>query len=73
MEFNVSDLETVARAAQQIEGNPMRLAGRMMGLGDAEQDAGVPVWAWATIAFGVGLAVVWLGLPAVTKRFGHAR
>jgi len=51
-----SDLGTIYRAASAI-GNPIAIAGRFAGLGEAEQQAGIPSWAWVVLALGVGVVV----------------
>jgi len=48
-----ADMQKVWRAAQSI-GNPLVLAQRFAGLGADEQQAGVPTWSWAALAFLVG-------------------
>lgn len=48
-----NDVQKVWRAAQAI-GNPLSLAGRFAGLGEVEQQAGVPAWSWVALAFLVG-------------------
>jgi hypothetical protein len=53
---NPQDVERVWRAAQSI-GNPIGIAKRFAGLGEAEQRAGVPSWAWLSLAVGVGVIV----------------
>lgn len=50
------DVEKVWRAAQAI-GNPLGLVQRFAGLGEAEQQAGIPTWAWIALAFGAGAVV----------------
>ena len=61
MEFvgnvTLGDLQKAYGAAQALDPHPVRLVGRLAGLGSAELDAGVPTWAWVTIAFGAGAAV----------------
>lgn len=52
-----SDLEKVAAAAMRIDSNPLKLAGRAVGLGDAEMAAGIPTWAWVVLAVGGGIVV----------------
>lgn len=52
-----SDLEKLASAAMKIDQNPLKLAGRAVGLGDAEMAVGVPVWAWVTLALGAGAVI----------------
>jgi len=69
MDFDVSDLETVARVAQQIDANPLTLAGRLVGLGEAEQRAGIPTWAWVTAALGLGVAAGVVAIPMLRARF----
>jgi hypothetical protein len=49
MQFTLSDLGTVATVAQQIDANPLSLAGRLTGLSGDEIQAGVPTWAWLTL------------------------
>lgn len=59
MEFvgnvGLSDVTAAWAGAQKLEPSPLRLAGRLAGLGTAELDAGVPTWAWVTVAFGAGV------------------
>lgn len=50
------DLQTLWKAASGI-GNPLSVAQRFAGLGQSEQRAGVPAWAWVAVAFGVGAVV----------------
>jgi hypothetical protein len=59
MDFVMSpaDLEKIAGAAMRIDPNPLKLAGRAVGLGDAEMAAGVPTWAWVVLALGAGAVV----------------
>ena len=51
-----TDLGKIYRAASAI-GNPVAIAGRFAGLGEAEQQAGIPSWAWIVLALGVGVVV----------------
>lgn len=59
MDFVMSpaDLEKVAGAAMRIDPNPLKLAGRAVGLGTAEMEAGIPTWAWIVLAVGAGAVV----------------
>lgn len=70
MDFVMSpaDLEKVAGAAMRIDPNPLKLAGRAIGLGDAEMKAGVPAWAWVVLALGVGTVVGVKYGPKLTKK-----
>jgi len=67
MEFvgnvGLADVQAAWAGAQKIEANPLRFAARLTGLGSDELDAGVPTWAWVTVAFGAGAlaAVLWGG------------
>jgi hypothetical protein len=65
MDFVMSpaDLEKLAGAAMKIDANPLKLAGRAIGLGDAEMRVGVPTWAWVGLALGAGAV---LGI-----KYGH--
>lgn len=65
-----SDLEKVAVAAMKIDPNPLKLAGRAVGLGDAEMAAGVPAWAWVVLALGAGAVVGIKYGHHVSKHFG---
>ncbi len=72
MDFVMSpgDLEKIAGAAMKIDANPLKLAGRAVGLGEAEMSAGIPTWAWVTLALGAGAV---LGIKYghhVTRHFG---
>lgn len=63
-----SDLVKIAEMAQKIDTNPLALAGRLVGLGQDEQRAGIPGWAWATLLLGAG---VWIGVkygPEIQRR-----
>lgn len=57
MEFTASpsDLIRAVQAAREIDANPVTLAGKLVGLGAEEQDAGIPSWAWMTVALGLGI------------------
>lgn len=61
MEFVATpeDLQRMAAAAGRIDKNPVRLAGRVLGLGAEEQSAGIPGWAWYTLIFAAG---AWAGV-----------
>ncbi len=60
--IGLNDVQQAWGAVKKLDPHPMRLAGRLAGLGSNELDAGVPTWAWVTIAFGAGaLAVVVFG------------
>jgi hypothetical protein len=50
-----SDLIRAVQAAREIDANPVTLAGKLIGLGADEQEAGIPSWAWMTVALGLGL------------------
>lgn len=59
MDFVMSpgDLEKIAGAAMKIDTNPLKLAGRVAGLGEAEMQAGIPAWSWVVLALGAGAVV----------------
>lgn len=59
---SLGDVQQAWGAVRRFDPNPIRLAGRLAGLGSSELDAGIPTWAWVTVAFGAGaLAAVMLG------------
>jgi hypothetical protein len=55
--IGLSDVQAAWAGAKKLDANPLRLAGRLAGLGSTELDAGVPTWAWITVAFGAGALV----------------
>jgi len=58
------DIEKILKGAKAI-GNPMAIVQRFAGLGEAEQQAGIPSWAWLSLAVGVGVVVGMQLRPAV--------
>ena len=52
----LGDVQRAWAGAKRLDTNPLRLAGRLAGLGSSELEAGVPTWAWVAIAFGAGAA-----------------
>lgn len=61
MEFvgnvGLNEVQQAWGAVRKFDPNPVRLAGRLAGLGSSELEAGVPTWAWVTVAFGAGALV----------------
>ena len=72
MDFVMSpgDFEKIASAAMKIDANPLKLAGRAVGLGEAEMAAGIPSWAWVVVALGAGAVVGIKYGHHITKHFG---
>lgn len=72
MEFvgnvGLSDVMNAYQAAKKIDANPVRLVGRIAGLGSSELDAGVPTWAWLTVAFGAGVLATAMWGGKITKK-----
>ncbi len=66
----LGDLQKAYGAAQALEARPLRLVGRLAGLGSSELDAGVPTWAWVTIAFGAGAAASLLYSETLRRKVG---
>jgi len=60
-----SDVLRVVDAARNV---PVMLAGRMIGLSGNDLRAGVPAWAWTTLALGVGFALGAVYGPQVRQR-----
>jgi hypothetical protein len=66
-------LSGVAQGAQVAEGvldemgGPMGLAGRLVGFGADELDAGVPGWAWFAIGGVVGAVAMYYGRDHVAR------
>lgn len=74
MEFvgnvTLGDVQNAWGAAKALDPKPLRLVGRLAGLGSAELDAGVPTWAWITIAFGAGAAASLLYSETLRRKVG---
>jgi len=66
MQLSVSDLTQLASFAMQIDPNPQRLGGRMLGLDPFEQQC-VPRWAW----WGLGTAAAVTVGVLVYRRYGR--
>ena len=66
----LGDLQKAYGAAQALEARPLRLVGRLAGLGNSELDAGIPTWAWVTIAFGAGAAAALLYSEPMRRKVG---
>lgn len=52
---------------QLSDGNPLALAGRIVGFGQAEMAAGVPKWAWFLSGAIVGGAAMLIWAPQVRR------
>ena len=74
MEFvgniTLGDVHQAWAGAKRLDANPLRLAGRLAGLGPSELEAGVPTWAWVTIAFGAGAAASLLYSESLRRKVG---
>jgi hypothetical protein len=68
--ITLGDLQKAYGAAQALEARPLRLVGRLAGLGSSELDAGVPTWAWVAIAFGAGATVSVLYSDRLRRKVG---
>lgn len=61
---------------QQKGESPLRMLGRIAGLGNAEMDAGIPKWAWLGVGVVVGATVTWVWgdkAKSLTGRFKGRR
>lgn len=70
--FSPNDLERAFGALQGMRGlgNPAKFAAKLAGLGESEWRAGVPTWAWVTLAFGVGVYIGVAHFPTVQEKLG---
>jgi len=66
----LGDVQRAYGAAQALEPRPLRLVGRLAGLGASELEAGVPTWAWVVVAFGAGAAVSLLYSDDLRRKVG---
>lgn len=66
--MNASDLGRALTIAKQF-GSPLRLPGRLLGLGTDE--APVPTWAWMVVAFGAGAIVSAVYWPRLRERLPY--
>ncbi len=57
---SLGDVQAAWAGAKKLDTHPVRLVGRLAGLGSSELEAGVPTWAWLTVAFGAGVFVTWM-------------
>lgn len=46
---------------------PVTFAGRLVGLGQLEQRAGVPKWAWLGIGTVAGATLMWVFRPTISE------
>lgn len=60
-------------AAVDRLGGPVAIAGRIVGLGQAEMDAGIPKWAWAGIGLILGASVMYVARPHIESALSRAR
>ena len=56
----LGDVQKVWAGAKKLDAHPVRLVGRLAGLGSSELEAGVPTWAWIAVAFGTGVFVTYM-------------
>lgn len=72
--FSPNDVERAVGALRGMHGlgltNPVKVAAKLAGLGEGEWRAGVPTWAWVTVALGVGIYVGSTHLPAIQEKLG---
>lgn len=68
MEFSLSDLGVLADVAQKMDGDPLSLVGRIIGMSPDETRVGVPAWAWVTVALGAGAYLGWRYGDQVTEK-----
>lgn len=67
----LNDVRTAWAGAKKIDPNPVRLAGRIAGLGSSELDAGVPTWAWVVVAFGAGALATYAWRDKIADRISE--
>jgi hypothetical protein len=67
-----SDVERAFGALQGLRGagNPVKFAAKLAGLGESEWRAGIPTWAWMTLALGVGIYVGAAHFPKIQDKLG---
>lgn len=53
--------------------SPVALAGRVLGMGEAEMKAGVPKWAWAGVGIVAGVTVMWVFGDKIKAVVGRKR
>lgn len=70
--MNLEELQGFAQGADALmrkhKVSPTEVPGRLAGLGGAEQEAGVPKWAWFGVGLLAGGAVVWFFGDAVKDK-----
>lgn len=60
------------RLLRKTGDTPLSFAGRLVGLGQQEQQVGVPKWAWLGIGLVAGASVAWVFRPDI-ERFVRRR
>lgn len=55
------------RLLRRTGDTPLSFAGRMAGLGAAEQRAGVPKWAWLGVGLVAGASLMWVFRPDLAR------
>lgn len=77
MEFvgniGLQDVAAAWQGAQKLEANPVKFAARLAGLGTSELEAGIPTWAWVTIAFGAGALATYLWSDTISDKIRGIR
>lgn len=69
--LNPDDLGKALGALKNLR-DPTGLVYRVVGIGQAEREAGVPSWAWIAVALGVGIYVGAAYAPYVREKLGFA-
>jgi len=72
MMLTPQDVERWWRVAQTVD-NPTGLAGRLVGMDDTEQAAGVPTWAWVTLGLALGALLGASAFARPLQRLLHDR
>lgn len=65
MALSLADVTSAVDLAQRVDGNPARLAGRLVGLGDGEAQK-LPGWSIACALVVLGFTATVLVVPALT-------
>lgn len=65
---SLGDVQAVWAGAKKLDAHPVRLVGRLAGLGSSELDAGVPTWAWIAVAFGTGAFVTYMYGDQISRK-----
>jgi hypothetical protein len=69
MQVSLADLQAARAVAAGVDPNPIRVAGRLLGLSGAEQNGRVPFWGYVAVGVGAGFLLgIWASRAEFLQR-----